>query len=122
MAMAQGYLPAFSTGNNYKENRTKSTFLLFNSPPTKYIYPATRNIKFNVDCSQFSAQPSSANHLGGGGGTPLYKPFRYALPQSFGPFGLKLGIHFAHFGLESGMVFEETKEAYERIIVSIPHE
>ena len=25
-------------------------------------------------------------------------------------FGLKTGIHFAHFGLESGMVFEETRE------------
>ena len=30
-------------------------------------------------------------------------------------FGLKTGIHFAHFGLESGMVFEETMGAYERI-------
>ena len=26
-----------------------------------------------------------------------------------------MGIDFAHFGLESGMVFEETKGAYERI-------
>ena len=25
-------------------------------------------------------------------------------------FGLKTGIHFAHFGLESGMVFEGTTE------------
>ena len=31
-------------------------------------------------------------------------------------FGLKMAIDFAHFGLESGMVFEETKEVYERII------
>ena len=31
-------------------------------------------------------------------------------------FGLKTGIDFAHFVLESGMVFEETKEVYERII------
>ena len=30
-------------------------------------------------------------------------------------FGLKMAIDFAHFGLESGMVFEETKGAYERI-------
>ena len=30
-------------------------------------------------------------------------------------FGLKTGIHFAHFGLESGMVFEETTGMYERI-------
>ena len=27
-----------------------------------------------------------------------------------------MGIDFAHFGLESGMVFEETKEVYERVI------
>ena len=31
-------------------------------------------------------------------------------------FGLKTGlIHFAYFGLESGMVFEGTTGAYERI-------
>ena len=29
-------------------------------------------------------------------------------------FGLKTGIDFAHFGLESGMVYEETKHVYER--------
>ena len=30
-------------------------------------------------------------------------------------FGLKKGIDFAHFGLESGMVFEGTTAVYERI-------
>ena len=30
-------------------------------------------------------------------------------------FGLKSGIDFAHFGLESGMVFEGTTGAYGRI-------
>ena len=30
-------------------------------------------------------------------------------------FGLKTGIHFAHFGLEPGMVFEGTTEVYEGI-------
>ena len=30
-------------------------------------------------------------------------------------FGLKTGIDFAHFGLESGMVFEETTGVYEGI-------
>ena len=30
-------------------------------------------------------------------------------------FSLKTGIHFAHFGLELGMVFEGTTGAYERI-------
>ena len=29
-------------------------------------------------------------------------------------FGLKTGIDFIHFGLESGMVFEETTGVYER--------
>ena len=30
-------------------------------------------------------------------------------------FGLKTGIHFVYFGLESGMVFEGTTGVYERI-------
>ena len=30
-----------------------------------------------------------------------------------GPFGLKTGIHFAHFGPESGMVVEGTTGAHE---------
>ena len=30
-------------------------------------------------------------------------------------FGLKTGIQFAHFGLESGMVFEGTTGLYERL-------
>ena len=49
------------------------------------------------------------------GGTPLYKPDRYVPPQRVGfggLFGLKTGIHFAHFGLESGMVYERTTGAY----------
>ena len=38
-------------------------------------------------------------------------------------FGLKTGlIHFARFGLESGMVFEETVECMNVFIVSIPSE
>ena len=43
----------------------------------------------------------------GGRGTPLYKPYRYVPPQSgrvLRRFGLKTSIHFAHFGLESGVV------------------
>ena len=55
---------------------------------------------------------------GGGGGTSLYKPYRYVPPHRvgfWGLFGLKTGIHFAHFGLESGMVFEGTTGVYERI-------
>ena len=33
-------------------------------------------------------------------------------------FCLKTGIDFAHFGLESGMVFEGTTEVYDRIYSS----
>ena len=52
-------------------------------------------------------------------GTPLYKPFRFVPPpppqrvEFSGLFGLKTDIDFAHFGLESGMVFEGTKGAYK---------
>ena len=52
------------------------------------------------------------------GGTPLYKLYRCVPPHQVGslrPFGLKTGIHFAQFGLESGMVFEGTTGVYERI-------
>ena len=52
------------------------------------------------------------------GGTPLYKLYRYVPPHWVGflrRFGLKTGIDFAHFGLESGMVFEGTTGVYERI-------
>ena len=37
-------------------------------------------------------------------------------------FGPKTGINFAHFGLESGMVFEGTTECMNVLIVSIPNE
>ena len=52
------------------------------------------------------------------GGTPLNKPYRYVPPHQvgfLGLFGLQTGTDFAHFGLEFGMVFEETKGVYERI-------
>ena len=53
------------------------------------------------------------------GSTPLYKPFRYVPPHRVGflrRFGVKMGlIHFAHFRLESGMVFEGATRVYERI-------
>ena len=62
--------------------------------------------------------------LGGGGGeggkgsTPLYKLYRYVPPHRLGFLlrsGLKTGIHFAHFGLESGMIFKGTTGLYERL-------
>ena len=51
------------------------------------------------------------------GADPLYKPYRYVPPQRFwflGLSGLKTGIHYVHFVLESVMVFEGTTGAYER--------
>ena len=56
----------------------------------------------------------------GGGGTPLYKPYRYVPRHRVGffPFfGLKTGIHFALFGLESALVFEGTTECMNIFIV-----
>ena len=56
---------------------------------------------------------------GRGESTALYKPYRYVPPHQVGflpRFGLKTGIHFAHFGLELGMVFEGTTGVYERIL------
>ena len=44
--------------------------------------------------------------------------YRYVLAHRVGflrRFGLKTGIHFAHFGLESGMVLEGTTGLYERL-------
>ena len=51
----------------------------------------------------------------GGGGTPLYKPYRYMPPHRVGflsCFGLKTGIHFSHFW-ELG--FKGTTGVYEHI-------
>ena len=56
---------------------------------------------------------------GGGGGNPLYKPYRNVPSQRVWFLGLflcvKTGIHITHFGLESGMFFEGTTGAYEHI-------
>ena len=51
---------------------------------------------------------------GGWEGTPIYKPYMYVPPQRVGVlrrFGLKTGIDFAHLGLESGTVLEETRRS-----------
>ena len=53
-----------------------------------------------------------------GGGGALYKLYRYVPTHRGGflcRFGLKTGIHFAHFGLESGMVFGGTTGVYGSI-------
>ena len=51
------------------------------------------------------------------GGTPLYKLQGYVPSHCgvFDRFSLQTGIHFAHFGLESGIAFEGTTGAYESI-------
>ena len=52
-------------------------------------------------------------------------PYRYVPPHRvvfLRRFGLKTGVHFAHFSLESGMVFEGTTGMYEKLIVSISNE
>ena len=57
-------------------------------------------------------------------------PYRYVPPYRVGflpgvflhRFGLKAGIDFAHFGLESGMVLEGTTECMDVFIVSVPNE
>ena len=58
-------------------------------------------------------------------GTSLYKPYGYVPPHRVGflhRFGLKMGIHFAVFGLASGMVFEGTTECVNVFSVSFPNE
>ena len=54
----------------------------------------------------------------GGGVVPSYKPYRFVSPERvwfLRRLGLKTSIDFAHFGLESDMVFEGTTGVYERI-------
>ena len=60
-------------------------------------------------CRVFTISP-------GGGATSLYKPYKYVPPLRVGFLrrsGLKRGIAFAHFGLESVMVYEGTTVAYQ---------
>ena len=67
----------------------------------------------------FSAsKDKSARGVGVGVVTLFFKPYMYVRPRRvwfLGLFGLTTGIDFAHFGLKSGMVFERTRGAYERI-------
>ena len=53
-----------------------------------------------------------------GDDTPLYKPYRYMPPQRVWflcRFGPKTGMGFAHFGMESGVVFKGTMGVCKRI-------
>ena len=66
----------------------------------------------------FSTARGGAGRGRGEKGTPLYKPYRYVPPQRVRflcRFGLKTGIDFAHFDLESGVVFEGATGVYGRI-------
>ena len=66
----------------------------------------------------------TGNLPGGGGGTLPYKPYRYVPPQMvrfLRRFGLKMGIDFAHFGLQSGIVFEGLLECINVFLISIPN-
>ena len=60
---------------------------------------------------------------GGEGGTPLYKLYRYVPTHRAGflpRFGLKTGIQFAHFGLESVWFSRKLRKCMNVFIVSIP--
>ena len=62
--------------------------------------------QFKRVLTDVSAMLPSLGPGGGGGGTPLHKPYRYVPPQSvvcLHRFGLKTDVECAHFGLESGM-------------------
>ena len=64
-------------------------------------------------------------HPWGVGATPLYKPYRYVPPQRvwfLRRLGLNTDIDLAHFGLESGIVFEGATVVYEHIYRLIPNE
>ena len=66
----------------------------------------------------FSLTPTQRVAISPGGGTPLCKLYRYEPPHRVGflcRFCLKTGIHFTHFGQESGMVFGGITGEYERI-------
>ena len=102
---------------NYALNRTYHNFLGISIPLTAEgpvgIVSARELFPY---WSSLAGFPNT--QFPGGGGTPLYKLYRYVPPHWVGflrRFGLKTGIPFAHFGLESGMVLEGTKGVYERI-------
>ena len=56
--------------------------------------------------------------VGGGGVYSLIKSYKYVPPQRVRVLhlsSLKMRIHFAYFGLDSGMFFEGTTSVYEHI-------
>ena len=74
----------------------------------------------NTNCHHHNLSPKRVQkqQWWGGGGLLPYISYRYVPPHWEGflhRFGLKTGIHFAHFALESGMVFEGTTGLYEHL-------
>ena len=94
---------------------------LYSQPEVKWLNAkAVKNSKRHWKAIELSGRHSICllTRSSIGVGTPLYKPHRYVPPHTvgfLGLFGLKTGIHFAHFGPESGMIFEGTTGVYERI-------
>ena len=84
-----------------------------------------RKMKSRQETTSLGYFDSDGKAVNTRGDTPLYKLYRYVPPHRVGflrRLGLKTGTHFAHFGLESGMVFEGTTECMNVFIVSIPNE
>ena len=99
---------------------------LYSQPEVKWLNAkAFKNSKRHWKAIEISRRHSislltiSSIGLGGGGGVlPYISHIGMCHPQTvwfLGLFGLKTGIHFAHFGPESGMIFEGTTGVYERI-------
>ena len=91
------------------------------------VYISVKKINRILKCRQVHStinsssihKPQSAIELpGGGGGTLIYIGYNrcgYVRVGFLRRCGLKTGIHFAHLGVESSMVFEGTTGVCERI-------
>ena len=75
--------------------------------------PLIKNLRGGDDCSQ-----ARIREFGTRRGKPLYMTYRYILPRRvwfLRLFVMKMGIDFAHFCLESGVVFGGITGVYESI-------
>ena len=80
--------------------------------PTYQIHILSyQNIKFDVDCSQFPIFQHNQQTLATWGGVhPFISHLGMCCPKVWA-----FLVWIAHSGLESGMVFKETKEPFESI-------